>query len=122
MSSASTRGTAHHWPRNGVVTVSGAYERELDAERGVVLYVQFTTHRRQVVDYAVTLAIEHEGTRFTVRVYDASHAVDEMHRFTLSGGKQPGEIFHRGTLGEAMRAAIAECASGYDEMIKGWRR
>jgi hypothetical protein len=58
--------------------VSGAYERELDAERGVVLYVEFTTSQRQVVDHAVILAVEHEGRRRTVRIYDGSHSVNEM--------------------------------------------
>ena len=102
--------------------MSGAYERELDAERGVVLYVEFTTSQRQVVDHVVILAVEHEGRRRTVRIYDGSHSVNEMHRHTLTGGKRPGETFHRGTLGEAMRAAIAECATGYEEMIEGWRQ
>lgn len=102
--------------------MSGAYERELDAERGVVLYVEFTTNRRQVVDYAVVLAVEHEGRRRTVRLYDGSHGVNEMHRHTLTGGKRPGEMVHRGTLGQGMRAAITECATGYQEMIESWRR
>jgi hypothetical protein len=33
-----------------------------------------------------------------VRVYDAAHGHNEMHRYTRSGGKEPGEVFHSGTL------------------------
>jgi hypothetical protein len=45
-----------------------------------------------------------------------------MHRYTRSGGKQPGEPFHASTLGEGMRAAIGEIERGYGEMIEGWKR
>lgn len=102
--------------------MTGAYERELDAQRGVVLYVDFRTERRQVVDYAVILTVEREGGRQSVRSYDGSHGVNEMHRHSAAGGKQPAEIFHHGTLAEAMRAAIAACEAGYEEMIEGWQR
>lgn len=44
-----------------------------------------------------------------------------MHRHTRSKGKQPGTPFHSGTLGEGMRAAIAEIEGGYREMIEGWQ-
>lgn len=102
--------------------MSGAYRRELDAQRGVVLYVEFRTDRRQVVDYAVILTVEGAGGRQTIRSYDGSHGVNEMHRHSADGGKQPAEIFHHGTLGEGMRAAIAACEAGYEEMIEGWQR
>jgi hypothetical protein len=58
----------------------------------------------------------------TVRVYDGAHGVNEMHRYTASRGKQPGTVFHSGTLGEGMRAAIAEVEHGYRGMIEGWER
>lgn len=45
-----------------------------------------------------------------------------MHRYTKIDGKQLGEPFHAGTLGEGMRAAIAEVETGYGEMIEGWKR
>jgi hypothetical protein len=32
-----------------------------------------------------------------------------------------GGAFHSGTLGDGMRAAIAEIKSGYREMIEGWQ-
>jgi hypothetical protein len=44
-----------------------------------------------------------------------------MHRYTRSAGKQSGTPLHRGTLGDGMRAAIAEIKSGYREMIEGWQ-
>jgi hypothetical protein len=58
----------------------------------------------------------------TVRVYDAAHGSNEMHRHTRTGGKQAGVVFHAGTLGEGMRAAIADCVDGYEQMIEGWSR
>lgn len=84
--------------------MSGAYERELDAQREVVLHVEFRTDRRQVVDYAVILTVKRRGSQQTVRSYDGSHGVNEMHRHSAAGGKQPAEIFHHGTLEEGMRA------------------
>lgn len=77
---------------------------------------------RDVTDYAVVLTVWQEGRRQTVRVYDASHGFNEMHRHTSAGGKQPGERFHAGTLAEGMRAAITEVRRGYREMIEIWRR
>ena len=58
----------------------------------------------------------------TIRLYDAAHGFNEMHRHTRSGGKEPGAPFHSGTLGDGMRAAIAEVERNYAEMIEGWER
>lgn len=102
--------------------MSGAYDRLLDSTLGVLLHVEFTTVRREVVSYSVVLTVRHEGAARTVRVYDAAHGVSEMHRHTLTGGKEPAEVVHRGTLGEGLRAAIEACVHGYGEMIEGWRR
>jgi hypothetical protein len=63
--------------------------------------------RNEVLDFAVILLLETEQGMETIRVYDAAHGSNE-HRYTRSGGKEPGEIFHSGTLGEGMRAAISE--------------
>jgi hypothetical protein len=49
-----------------------------------------------------------DGVVETVRTYDAAHRFNEMHRFTRSRGKQRGVRFHRGNLGEGMRAAIKD--------------
>jgi hypothetical protein len=49
-----------------------------------------------------------------VRVYDAAHGFNEMHRHTEEGGKQSGTVFHRGTLGDGMHDAI-EGRSPYPE-------
>lgn len=50
-----------------------------------------------------------------------AHGHNEMHRYTRSEGKQSGTPLHRGTLGDGMRAAIAEIKSSYPEMIEGWQ-
>lgn len=92
--------------------MSGAYERTLEVGRSVVLHVAFATDRRNVSDYSVILTVVEEGRRHT----------NEMHRYTLAGGKQPGELFHAGTLGEGMRAAIEECDLRYDQIIEAWKR
>ncbi len=102
--------------------MSGSYEYALDAARTVWLTVRFETVRREIVGYAVVLSVHVGGRRDTVRVYDAAHGFNELHRHTRRGGKQPGEPFHAGTLGEGMRAAIAECADRYEMMIEAWYR
>jgi hypothetical protein len=58
----------------------------------------------------------------TVRLYDGAHGENELHRYTREGGKQPAEVFHRGTLGQRMRAAIEEVERGYQAMIESWHR
>jgi hypothetical protein len=105
-----------------VCTYGGAlYRRILDSALGALLRVEFTTQGNEVLDFAVVLLLETEEGMETVRVYDAAHGHNEMHRYTRSGGKEPGEIFHSGTLGEGMRAAISEVERGYREMIEGWK-
>jgi hypothetical protein len=102
--------------------MSGAYSRQLDRAKRVVMHIEFKTSRRgrDVVDYSVVLVVKQEGCTETVRVYDGAHGENELHRYTRDGGKQAAEIFDRGTLGEGMRAAIDAIKHGYDEMIKGW--
>lgn len=94
----------------------------MDVFETVHLLVEFSTRRDEVVDYALVLVAEIDGRRETIRVYDAAHGVNELHRYKQELGKQPGEVFHRGTLGEGMRTAIAAIQCGYEEMIDGWRR
>jgi hypothetical protein len=98
------------------------YRRILDHSLGALLRVQFTTQGNEVMDYAVVLLRETEKRTETIRVYDAAHGYNEMHRYTRSAGKEPGTVFHGGSLGEGMRAAIAEVERGYREMIEGWER
>jgi hypothetical protein len=102
--------------------MSAYYRRILDHALGVLMRVQFTTHGRDVVDYAVVLLLDTEKGLETIRVYDSAHGHNEMHRYTRGEGKQPGTPFHSGTLGEGMRAAIEEIESGYRQMIEGWER
>jgi len=99
-----------------------AYDRVLDRARGIHVFVEFHRHRAEVLDYAVVLAIEEGGRLRTVRVYDGAHGRNELHRYTKELGKQAAETFHRGTLGEGMRAAKQSIRAGYEEMIEGWRR
>jgi hypothetical protein len=82
----------------------------------------FATERGVVVSYAVVLLALHEGRWHTVRVYDNAHGQNEMHRHTLSGGKQGAEEFQAGEFGEAMRTAREDVLSGYATMIESWRR
>lgn len=97
------------------------YRDTLDYETSVRIVVEFTTDRREVVDYAVVLTVDDEDGTATVRVYDGAHGVNDMHRHDRSGEKTPAEMFHAGTLGEGMRAAITAVRTGYKEMIDAWR-
>lgn len=100
--------------------MNGWVER-VDWELEALLYVEYEVAGRDVTSYSVVLTVRQDDRQQTVRVYDAAHGFNEMHRHTASGGKQPGEAFHAGTLGEGMRAAIAEVRRGYREMIEAWR-
>lgn len=88
----------------------------------VELSVWFATERGEVISYAVVLLALHAGSWHTVRVYDNAHDHNEMHRHTLSAGKEPAEVFHEGGFGEAMRAAREEVLDGYGTMVESWRR
>jgi ferredoxin-NADP reductase len=101
---------------------SQRYRDVLDYEVGARVVVEFSTRGREVIDYAVVLTVDDEdGEAVTVRVYDGSHGVNEMHRHDRAGEKAPAESFHAGTLGEGMRAAIVAVRVGFKEMIDGWR-
>ncbi len=102
--------------------MSDDWNQLLDPHRAVVLHVRMTRDRRDVTNYAVVLTIVRDGNAQTVRVYDGAHGVNDLHRYTHSGGKQLAQTVHSGTLGEGMRAAIAACIDGYDEMIRAWDR
>src|SRR4051794_36757411 len=95
------------------------YRRILDHALEALLDVQFTTQANEVIDYAVILLLNTKKGTETIRVFDAAHGHNEMHRYSRSAGKEPGTAFHGGTLGEGMRAAIAEIERGYREMIEG---
>ncbi len=102
--------------------MSASYVVELDGALGAWMSVDFTTDRREITDYAVVLLVEDGEEIETVRVYDGAHGENEMHRYTRQGGKQTAEVFHRGTLGAGMRAAIETVKRGYQPMIEAWRR
>ncbi len=92
----------------------------LDHELRALLAVEFTVCRCEVLDYAVILAIDDGWAVETVRVYDGAHGFNEMHRYRRIGKKTPAEIFHHGTLGEGMRAAIALVRDDYQGLIAAW--
>jgi hypothetical protein len=101
--------------------MSAEYFVELGGDSGKLMHVDFTTRRRDITNYAVLLTVEHEGETHTVRLYDGAHAINELHRYTRTGGKQPAEVFHSGTLGEGMRAATEQIKSTYQSMIEAWQ-
>jgi hypothetical protein len=101
--------------------MSQRYRDSLDYDSGVRIVVEFTTNRREVTDYAVILTIDDGAGEAAVRVYDGAHGINDMHRCDRRGTKAPAEVFHAGTLGEGMRAAITAVRSGYKEMIDAWR-
>jgi hypothetical protein len=80
------------------------------------------TDRGVLTRYSVVLLTLHNGEWQTVRVYDNTHTRHDMHRHTLSGGKQPAEVFHHGTPSEAYNAALELVGEGFEEMIAGWHR
>jgi hypothetical protein len=102
--------------------VSADYTRLLDRLLRAFLHVEFRTDRREIVDYTVILLAEVDGEMETVRLYDSSHRENERHRYTRGAGKHPAEVFHRGNLGQGMRAAIEEIEGGYRAMIESWHR
>lgn len=84
--------------------------------------IDYTTDKGTLVGYSVALVTWFEGRWRTVRVYDNAHGRHEMHRHTLSAGKQPGEEFHHGTPGEAFNDARRAVRKHHEEMIAGWLR
>jgi hypothetical protein len=102
--------------------MTSRYFRRLDPNQRIRMVVEFQTEGPEVTDYAVLLLVMSESGARTIRVYDGAHGLNEMHRHTASDGKQPGTIFHSGTLGEGMRSAIDEITHGYRAMIEGWER
>lgn len=98
------------------------FEFDLDWVGDVTMRVRWTIERGNVVDYAVVLTALDQGQHRTIRIYDGAHGVNEMHRNTRTGGKEPAVVFHAGTLGEGLRAAQVEVKAGWAEMIEGWRR
>lgn len=102
--------------------MSADYLRILDHALGAMLRVEFMTEGREITDYAVVLLLAVGEATETIRVYDGAHGHNEMHRYTRSEGKQSGTLFHSGTLGDGMRAAIEEIEHSYREVIEGWER
>lgn len=105
----------------GPRAVDTEYDIELDGDPLKLMRVEYTTRVRDVTTYAVLLTFDDEVETNTVRLYDGAHGVNEMHRYTRSQGKQPAQVFHHGTLGEGMRAAMRQILKTYQSMIEGWQ-
>lgn len=97
-----------------------SYNEPLDYELKATMKVVFETRRAEVLSYSVVLLVGDEGARETVRLYDATHRFNEMHRYRKGDSKQPGVPFHLGTLGEGLRAAIDSIEADFRAMIEGW--
>lgn len=97
------------------------YDVELDGRTDIVMYVDFQTYRDTVIDYAIVLTLSRGEAIHNIRLYDGAHGVNELHRYSRSGVKQPPTLFHPSTLGEGMRYAIAEVKRRYQQMIDTWR-
>ena len=102
--------------------MSGRYYEDLDLPGGVHIWVDFSTERGTVVNYRVVLLLDTLVGAETIRVYDGAHGYNEMHRYTRRLGKQAGTLFHSGSLGEGMRAAIQDVEARYFKMVEGWER
>lgn len=100
--------------------MSALYEEIVDHSRGIVMRVDFTTRRGRVIAYSVVLLLRTPAGRETVRLYDAAHGYNEMHRYSRLKGKHAGVEFYGGTLGDGLSMAIDEIKNSYAEMIEGW--
>lgn len=100
--------------------MSGEYEVQLDDVPGAEMRVSFETEGGQVVEYSVVLVLATPFGVETIRVYDAAHGFNEMHRYAQADGKQDGVVFAFGTLGEGLRTAIEAIKQCHREMIEGW--
>lgn len=74
-----------------------SYDKLLDSDPQAIMDVEFKTRGPAVLSYSVVLLTGGEEERETVRVYDAAHQFNEMHRYTRSDGKQRGVRFHGGS-------------------------
>jgi hypothetical protein len=106
--------------RNGRTTTT-TYRYELDPALDAWITVQFTRRRRHITDYAVILLIRRSDQTHTIRVYDAAHGINEMHRYTQHDGKQAAETVHHGTLTEGLQAAIQAIQDSHPAMIEAWQ-
>jgi hypothetical protein len=100
---------------------SHGYRDVLDYKLSARIVVAFTTLGREVVGYAVILTVDEAGAESTVRLYDGSHGINDMHRYSRAGSKASAETFHAGTLGEGLQAAIVAVRATHQEMIEAWR-
>lgn len=97
-----------------------SYKKLLDFELQAAMEVEFETRGPEVLSYSVVLLVGDDEMRTTVRLFDAAHRFNEMHRYRQGDSKQPGVRFHQGTLGEGLRTAIDSVKADFRSMIEGW--
>jgi hypothetical protein len=95
-------------------------DEDLDPRTRVV--VRRSVAGSGTLTYAVTLLAYDDGLWHTIRLFDNAHGMNEMHRYTRTGGKQPAAVFHLGTAREAVEAAEEEVRQRWQAMVDGWRR
>ena len=95
---------------------------QIDVAPGVEILVEFKTERGELAGYTVLLRVLRDGEWHEVRVWDNAHGDNEMHRYTRSGGKQAGVVFHQGSFAEGYRAAYADARTNFEEIVDGWER
>jgi hypothetical protein len=96
-------------------------EFEVEVGPGAWKRVRLLTERGRVSRYAVVLVARDGDDLRTIRVFDNAHGANEMHRYTRSGGKERGEVFHHGRAPEAAQAAERAVTDGWYEMVIAWR-
>ena len=85
--------------------------------------VDFTTVKGEVVGYSVVLLLSTPFTAETVRVYDAAHGFNEMHRYTPSQGASRMESSSTTVpLPRECKSPSMPAKHGHREMIEGWKR
>jgi hypothetical protein len=57
----------------------------------VIVRIAFVKDPRAVTNYSVVLTMDYEGREVTIRVYDGAHGINDLHRYTRDGGKQPAD-------------------------------
>lgn len=92
---------------------------ELDPR--VWMVVHHVTEQGCLRTYSIVLVVAEPEALTACRLYDNAHGINEMHRYTRDGGKQPGVPFHDGTPAEAMNAAKRAIRRSWREMVDAWK-
>lgn len=100
-------------------TTEYQYDLDLDA---AIRVSHRTDDRGALADYAVVLVTYEADRAHTVRVWDCHQGQPHMHRYTRSGGKEPGVPTGATTLQAGYADALDQARRGYREIVDTWRR